>query len=138
MFLMDLKSPEKFAFLHLAHYLARTDGFFSQSEQEIINKYCIEMGIDDILFDPEDFDLERTIGQFKSHQSQHIVMMELMLLIYSDSQFNAKEHQFVTKIASFFDIDNVELERFAKWGEGASALYNQGKMLIQTPRANAP
>lgn len=138
MFLMDLKSPEKFAFLHLAHYLARTDGFFSQSEQEIINKYCIEMGIDDILFDPEDFDLDHTLQQFKSYQSQHIVMMELMLLIYSDSEFNAKEHQLVTEIASFFGINNVVLDRFAKWGEGASTLYNQGKRLIQTPRANAP
>jgi tellurite resistance protein len=131
MFLMDLKSPEKFAFLRLAHYLARTDGYFSQSEQEIIREYCIEMGIDDILFSPEDFDLIHTLGQFKSKQSQRIVMMELMLLIYSDSEFNPKEHQLVTKIASFFGINDTVLERFAKWGEGASALYNQGKRLIQ-------
>jgi len=134
MFLMDLKSHEKFAFLHLAHYLARTDGYFSQNEQEIIREYCIEMGIDDILFDAEDFDLMHTVGQFKSFQSQHIVMMEIMLLIYSDSEFNAKEHKTVNEIAAFFGIDNVVLERFAKWGEGASKLYNQGKRLIHTPR----
>ncbi len=136
MFLMDLKSHEKFAFLHLAHFLARIDGYFSQSEQEIIHEYCVEMGIDDIFFDPSEFDLHKTLQQFKSFQSQHIVMMELMLLIYSDSEFNEKEHQMITEIANFFGIDKALLERFAKWGEGASRLFNQGKMLIQTPRTN--
>jgi tellurite resistance protein len=131
---MDLKPPEKFAFLHLAHYLARIDGYFSQNEQEIIREYCIEMGIDDILFEPENFDLIHVLRHFKSSQSQHIVMLELMLLIYSDSEFNAQEHHTISKIATFFGIDNTILEDFSKWGEEANALYNKGKKIIHSPR----
>ena len=51
MFLNRLIGEEKIAFLELAHYVARSDNNFSESEKEIISKYCTEMQIDNIILD---------------------------------------------------------------------------------------
>ena len=62
MLLMKLQSREKFAFLQLAHYLARVDNNFGKEEEDIILDYCDEMGIDNIdSFDNSKFDLVRNI-----------------------------------------------------------------------------
>ena len=42
MLLMKLEAREKFAFLQLAHYLARVDNNFGK-EEEVILEYCDEM-----------------------------------------------------------------------------------------------
>ena len=46
MLLMKLEAREKFAFLQLAHYLARVDNNFGKEEEEVILEYCDEMGIE--------------------------------------------------------------------------------------------
>ncbi len=54
MFLNRLTLEEKKAFLQLAHHIANIDEDFSKEERNIIDKYCMEMQIDD-----EDYDLNQ-------------------------------------------------------------------------------
>ena len=89
MLLMKLQSKEKFSFLQLAHYLARIDNDFGAREDEIILEYCTEMGIENLdSFDMQNFSLETILRDFKSEASKKIVVLELMILIHIDHNFN--------------------------------------------------
>ena len=128
MFLMKLRPEEKFAFLRLAHYIARIDDHFGDNEQEIITEYCIEMGIDDMIFEAAHFDLQETLKRFSSRESQKILIMELMILIHADDKYEEKEHLLVNEIAEHYGFDPISMQHYSQWGKAVSALYSQGKL----------
>jgi len=131
MLLMKLKPKEKFAFLQLAHYLARIDNDYGEKEEEIILEYCAEMGIEnDDDFGIEDFSLEETLKTFKSKKSKKIVVMELMILIHADDKFDLHEKALISQINDTFQLASENLEFCSSWGKGVAALYAQGKLFI--------
>ena len=132
MFLMKLRPEEKFAFLHIAHFIATSDGELEKRENEIIEEYCMEMGIDNIIFDINLFDLEKELQKFKSRQSQKILLMELMVLIHADDIFAEKEHHIVDNVAEIFGFDPITKQHFSHWGKAVNALYSQGKLFSQS------
>jgi len=132
MLLMKLQTKEKFAFLQLAQYLARIDGEYGNKEQDVIDEYCVEMGIDKPnIFNIEDFDLDTILGQFKSTKSKKIVVLELMILVHIDDKFDLKEFELTKKIVERFNINNKDLKYYSYWGKAVSSLYEQGKLFIE-------
>lgn len=132
MLLMQLQSKEKFAFLELAHHLARVDGNYGENEYDIIQEYCAEMGIDDMIeYDEESFELESLLKEFKSKKSQKILLLELMILVHADDKFHFKEDELVNEIAEFYKMDKQILEHYSSWGKAVTALYNQGKLFLE-------
>ncbi len=132
MLLMKLKPKEKFAFLQLAHYLARIDSDYGEKEEEIILEYCSEMGIEnDEYFDIKLFSLEDILKNFKSKKSRKIVVLELMVLIYADDKFHLKEQILISEINSIFKLSLDNLEFCSQWGKGIASLYSQGKLFIE-------
>lgn len=132
MLLMKLEAREKFAFLQLAHYLARIDGIFKKDEEEIIQEYCAEMGIDNSeYFEMDSFDLEATILNFKSRKSKKIVVLELMILVHIDDKFDINEYELVKKLFISFNLSENELKEYSSWGMAVSALYERGINLIK-------
>jgi len=128
---MKLEAKEKFAFLQLAHYLARIDGEYGQREQDVIEEYCVEMGIENsVMFDKEEFKLKETLNAFKSLKSKKIVVLELMILVHIDDKFDLKEVELTTEIINHFKLEDRELKNFSAWGKAVSALYEQGKNFI--------
>lgn len=137
MLLMKLQSKEKFSFLQLAHYLARVDNNFGKKEEEIILEYCIEMGIENIdSFDNENFSLEKTLSDFKSEMSKRIVVLELMILIHIDHNFNIDEQILIEKISKNFGIDIKDLNDYSQWGKSVAMLYEVAKMFIKEQKVN--
>ncbi len=131
MFLMKLQAKEKFAFLQLAHYLARIDNEYQKKEEEIILEYCSEMGIEnDESFENDTFSLDDTLKDFKSKKSKKIVLFELMILIYADDKFDLKERTLISKINDIFNFEKKDLELYSEWGKAIAALYQQGKIFI--------
>lgn len=131
MLLMKLKPKEKFAFLQLAHYLARIDNDYGEKEEEIILEYCAEMGIEnDDDFEIEDFSLEDTLKTFKTKKSKKIVVMELMILIHADDRFDLQEKALISEINDTFQLSSDNLEFCSSWGKGVAASYAQGKLFI--------
>ena len=130
MLLMKLDNREKFAFLQLAYYIAYIDGEFEKKEENIIEEYCTEMGIETIDFNIDDFNLEETLQDIKTPYSKKIVTLELMILIHSDDRFDDLEKKALDKIINYFDISKEDLLFFSQWGKMVSALYIQGKLLI--------
>lgn len=131
MLLMKLESREKFAFLQLAHYLARVDNSFGKEEEEVILEYCDEMGIENIdSFDMENFNLEATLNNFKSKRSKKIVVLELMILVHIDSIFNINEQISIEKISQNFGIETKDLNDFSSWGKSVAKLYEVAKVYM--------
>ena len=131
MLLMKLESREKFAFLQLAHYLARVDNNFGKEEEEVILEYCDEMGIENIdSFDMENFNLEATLNNFKSKRSKKIVVLELMILVHIDSVFNINEQILIEKISQNFGIETKDLNDFSSWGKSVAKLYEVAKVYM--------
>ena len=131
MLLMKLESREKFAFLQLAHYLARVDNSFGKEEEEVILEYCDEMGIENIdSFDMENFNLEATLNNFKSQRSRKIVVLELMILVHIDSVFNINEQILIEKISQNFGIETKDLNDFSSWGKSVAKLYEVAKVYM--------
>lgn len=131
MLLMKLQAREKFAFLQLAHYLARIDNDFGDSEEEIILEYCDEMGIENIdSFDIKNFSLEDTLKNFKSERSKKIVILELMILIHIDRNFNINEQILMDKISQCFGLELENLDDYSQWGKSVAMLYEVAKVFI--------
>ena len=128
---MKLEAREKFAFLQLAHYLARVDNNFGKEEEEVILEYCDEMGIENIdSFDMENFNLEATLNNFKSQRSRKIVVLELMILVHIDSVFNINEQILIEKISQNFGISTKDLNDFSSWGKSVAKLYEVAKVYM--------
>ena len=131
MLLMKLEAREKFAFLQLAHYLARVDNNFEKEEEEVILEYCDEMGIENIdSFDMDSFNLEATLNNFKSQRSRKIVVLELMILVHIDSVFNINEQILIEKISQNFGISTKDLNDFSSWGKSVAKLYEVAKVYM--------
>lgn len=128
---MRLEAREKFAFLQLAHYLARVDNDFGKNEEDIILDYCDEMGIENIdSFDTKNFSLEETLKNFKSKKSKKIVVLELMILAHIDNVFNVNEQVVIEKISQYFDIGLKDLNDFSQWGKSVAKLYDVAKVYM--------
>ena len=128
---MKLEAREKFAFLQLAHYLARVDNNFGKEEEEVILEYCDEMGIENIdSFDMDSFNLEATLNNFKSKRSKKIVVLELMILVHIDSVFNINEQILIEKISQNFGIETKDLNDFSSWGKSVAKLYEVAKVYM--------
>lgn len=132
MLLMQLTNIEKFAFLQIAHFLAHADGEFDEIEQEIIKEYCIEMGIDDIYFEPDEFFLHDTLKLFKSKKAQKILLLELMILVHVDDRFNHFEQKLVNSISGEFGFSQQEIRRASSWGKAMSALREQAFEMLNS------
>jgi len=130
MLLMKLNNIEKFAFLQLAYYIAHIDGEFEIKEENTIEEYCAEMGIEAIHFNLEVFNLEETLEDFQTAFSKKIVVLELMILIHSDDRFHELEEQVLDNIITTFNISKAQLALYSQWGKMVSALYVQGKLFI--------
>lgn len=127
---MQLKTQEKFAFLFIAHHIAKSDGTFSNREKNIIDDYCVEMGIDDIIYDEKDYNLDECLSKFKTSKSQNILLLELMILVHVDDKFNQYESDLINVISKKFNIDDTQVKYASSWGKAISALREQALLMI--------
>ena len=128
---MKLRTEEKFAFLQLCQYVAKSDGEYSPKERKVISEYCVEMGIDNIEIDQSQFSLEDNLAVYTSKRNQKIAMLSLMVLIHIDHKFGIYEHKTMAQIAQKFEFEEKELQYFSMWGKAASAMYEQALMLVE-------
>lgn len=130
MFLNRLNQEEKVAFLELAHHIARSDNDFSDLQKVIINEYCTEMQVEDIEYKEKDFVLEITLNKINSTQSQKIILLEVMALIYSDNILHDEEKKILDKMAEKFGISGAILDVYTQWSKSILALTSQGEALL--------
>ncbi len=130
MFLNKLEDNEKVAFLTLAHHIARSDGDFSENEQNVIAIYCMEMQIQDINYDKNNFSLNTILSEIKSDENQKILLLEIMALIYSDG-LHQEEQKILDMIIEQYNISEALSTVYSEWSKSILSISNQGQALIK-------
>jgi len=130
MFLSKLDNNEKKSFLMLAHNIARSDGDFSENEQNMIDTYCMEMQISDVNYDKNNFSLELILDTFKSQENQKIVLLEIMALVFSDG-LHEKEQEILNVIADKFNVSEDLTVVYGEWSKAILSIAKQGQALIR-------
>lgn len=130
MFLNRLSLAEKEAFLLLSHHIARIDLNFCDKEQSLINKYCMEMQMDDVEYEFETFDLAATLSVFTQESHKKIALLEIMALVYSDGDLHAAEEQIINQMVEHFELNPNLAIVYKEWAKSILALFIQGEALI--------
>lgn len=131
MFLNRLNLEEKVAFLELAHHIARSDNNFSEDQKTIIAKYCMEMQMEDISYDENEFDIYNTLEKIKDRRSRKIVLLEILALIYADDFLHEEERKVLEKVLEEFELNYNLSIVYTQWAKSMLALYTQGNALIE-------
>lgn len=130
MFLNRLTLVEKEAFLKLAHHVAHVDGDFSKEERNIIDKYCMEMQIDDVEYDPENFDLASALEVFQEDSHKKIALLELMALVFSDGHLHQAEETTLNEVVQRLGLNPNLAIVYKEWAKSILSLFVQGEALI--------
>ena len=130
MFLNRLKLSEKESFLMLAHHIAHADGSFSGEESLIIEKYCMEMQMDDINYQESDFNLHDVLSKFEVESHKKIALLELMALVYADGRLATQEETLIAAIIDYFDLNPMLAIVYREWSKSIMSLFIQGEALI--------
>ena len=90
----------------------------------------MEMQVDDIDYDEDQFDIDQIIGRFQSDNHRNIVLLELTTLIYADERLAAEEQQILDKLVERFDMNPYVSTIFKEWAKSFLSLCTQGEALI--------
>ena len=88
------------------------------------------MQVEDIEYKEKDFVLEITLNKINSTQSQKIILLEVMALIYSDNILHDEEKKILDKMAEKFGISGAILDVYTQWSKSILALTSQGEALL--------
>ncbi|MDM8209553.1 hypothetical protein [Mediterraneibacter glycyrrhizinilyticus] len=115
MFLSLLKPEEKELFLHLCVHAANANEVFSESEKNLIQTYCTEMGINV----PENLaphEIDQVIEKLNSSsdmRSKKIIILELLGLVLVDKDYDAKEKDFMYQLSNELGLQTDVLEEMS-------------------------
>lgn len=130
MFLNRLNPWEKSAFLLIAHHVAHADGEFCDREQLIIDKYCMEMQVDDVDYSTSDFNLADNLAVFERDSHKKIALLELMALVFSDEVYHPAEKAVIDEIVEIFELNPNLAVVYKEWAKSILSLFIQGEALI--------
>ncbi len=114
MFLNQLETEEKKAFISLVVNAANANGIVEDEENQMIEDYCKEMG-----FPPADWKAAKPMDEIlnvfsvSSEQNKKIALLELIGLMYADGDYDGNERSFVKDFARNINIseeieENIE------------------------------
>ncbi|TDL74299.1 hypothetical protein E2R56_08935 [Rhodococcus qingshengii] len=122
MFLTKLQQEEKEAFLELAYLMATIDGKFSVFENPVIVKYQKEMDLEDYKI--KGLAIDDILKVFKEERSKHIVLIEILRIVYSDGIVHENEQNSIRLIKEHFGFDPNKYASFKDWIVGIKELAN--------------
>lgn len=132
MYLNQLSNEQRELFLDLCIHVSYIDESFKEEEKQYIRKYCEEMQITKIRYQPNN-DLETIIKALFniSVQSElRIILFELLALIISDADYHVKEKEIVDKLLEEFKIETLFVEKTISLLKKWENLYKEINALI--------
>lgn len=114
MFLCNLNSEQKQAFLGLAHHFISVDGQLAVQEQAMLSAMKTEMGLAESIEVPKS-EFSELLTQFDSRQAKITALLEIIGLGYSDNDFHSKESEIVEQMAKKFEVSIDEILQMESW-----------------------
>ena len=110
MFLKELTSEEKEAFIGLCVHAASANSVVEDTEFEMIEDYCKEMGI--TFFNANKaVDIEKAINLLSNSETRHkkIVFDGIICLLNADGSYDTKEKDFIYDLAYKIGLSEHEV-----------------------------
>lgn len=114
MFLSNLNTEQKQAFLGLAHQFIEADGRLASQEKLMLVAMKAEMDL------PADTEvpvagLSKLLQPFSSKSAKATALLEIIGLGYSDNEFHSEESIFVKNMAESFKVSKNEILQMENW-----------------------
>ena len=71
---------------------------------------------------PEQLGIALDLQAFDTRKSKAIVILELLMIAYSDEDFNVDESNYIKKIADFLEINSMDFTEMKWWAKKKSEL----------------
>lgn len=113
MFLNQLTSAEKEAFISLSVHAAKANGIIEETEYKMLEEYCKEMGV--AFFDIKNsIDIGRIIGVFKDAEEKHkkIVLLEIIGMLHADGKVDEQERSFAIDFAKKIGLEEGTVKTY--------------------------
>ena len=128
MFLHDLSPEQRRAFLVLARQVIDADRRLSIQEVERLDRLYVEAGVP-----AEMADAPGAVGDlnllFPSNRARVVVVLELLLVAYSDGRLDPRETQTIRDTAARLGIDAATWEDATDWAHRYQALVAEADAL---------
>lgn len=125
MFLNLLSERQKQSFLALATKVSMADGEVVPAENVTLKVRVAEMG-GHVKAPPDEIYGEANFDVFDTPQSQIIVVLELMVIAYSDAEYHEYERPIINELIERFGISADQIGRFEDWAKRQSPLSVEG------------
>lgn len=130
MFLNILTERQKQSFLALATKVVMADGGVVPEENVTLDVRKAEMG-GNIMAPPEEIFGEPNFGVFDTEQARRIVVMELLVLAYSDDEYHVTERPIIEAFAKEFGFSEDQVNKFEDWAIRQSPLSVEGWKMVE-------
>lgn len=131
MFLHPLKIEQKKLFLGLAEKAALANMILEEPEKHLLDAYADEMGIatsdaSDLPFDV----LCKELKEISSRKELNQITFEIVGMLLSDSQFDADEQTFLSRVAAAFEVSEEKIEEMKQCVNEYTMLLKRIKRLM--------
>ena len=112
MFLKELKSNNKELFLQLSIHAALSNNIIEDTQKDVLNLYCEEIGINNYELEVK-MDLDEILEKINidtTYREKKIIILEIMALIMADSVYDLDEKRFMEDIIKKLDISDEVLD----------------------------
>ena len=112
MFLKELRSNNKELFLQLSIHAALSNNIIEDTQKDVLNLYCEEIGINNYELEVK-MDLDEILEKINTdttYREKKIIILEIMALIMADSVYDLDEKKFMEDIIKKLDISDEVLE----------------------------
>lgn len=124
MFANVMNQAEKEKFLELIYKIAQCDDEYSDEEEELLNNYKIELGIQKVNNTDT---LEGLVKFFagKTQELKRIIFFELYGMIVADGKIESKEGELIEMIENSFDLPKSQYEEIISVADDLSRVYDR-------------
>lgn len=129
MFLNLLNDRQKQSFLALATKVVMADGEVAPKEHVTLNVRVAEMG-GNVKAPPAEIYGEPNFEVFDTNRAQTIVVLELLVIAYSDQDYHEDERPIIDQLATEFGFSKNEMKLFEDWAIRQSPLSVEGWSFI--------
>jgi len=115
MFLNQLLSNEKEAFVSLSIHAAKANNVIEKEEIAMIEEYCKEMEIES--FDLENaMEIDKILEIYEKSEQKHkkIVLLETLGLLYADGEYDEQEKRFIYDCSEKIGLTKADVDRVEK------------------------
>lgn len=132
MYLSELNSNDRKDFLELAFYAMGVNGEHKENEQSVYQAFVHECEFEQ--YDPQhQSEVTKVITKLskKSNKIKRIVVIELLGILLADGEICEAENEFLSLLATKFDMETYEIKKIKRWVENMNDLVAEGYRMLE-------